>query len=119
MQVTIKQVDYAPEELYGQLPIVVDRLRQMPGDDRSDYWLGELRVPLRWIFEGAERQVTHVVVGARWVGEVLQPGARDMPVSLAFVTDSSQLEDERLSTDKCRYVAIGVCNVKGVSTRQG
>jgi len=119
MRVTIRSVDHAPEELYGQVPIVVDLLRQMPGDDRSDYWLGELRVPLRWVVEGAERQVTHVVVGARWVGDELQPGARGMPVGIAFVTDSSQLADECLTAEKCRYVAIGECDVEGLRARQG
>src|SRR5262249_49816159 len=30
-------------DLYEQVPIVVNLIRQMPGDDREDYWLGVLK----------------------------------------------------------------------------
>jgi len=42
MQLTVTSVDYAPDELYGQVPFVVNLLRQMPGSDRPDYWLGSV-----------------------------------------------------------------------------
>jgi len=46
MELTITGVDYAPEELDEQTPLVVKLLREMPGDDRPDYWLGELKTPI-------------------------------------------------------------------------
>ena len=39
MQLTITSVDYAPEELDEQIPIVAELLRELPGDDRPNYWL--------------------------------------------------------------------------------
>ena len=46
MKLTITTVDYAPGELYDQTPIVVKLLRQLPGPDRPDYWLGETERPI-------------------------------------------------------------------------
>jgi restriction system protein len=45
MQLTITSIDYALEDLYDQVPIVVDLIRQLPGDDRPDYWIGAPQVP--------------------------------------------------------------------------
>ena len=43
MQLTITVVDHAPADLYGQVPLTIELLRETPGTDRPDYWLGELR----------------------------------------------------------------------------
>ena len=107
MELTITSVDYAPEELHEQVPIVVRLLKELPGDDRPDYWLGELLTPIRWRVENKEREVTHVILAARWVGTRIEPGVKDLPVGIAYVTDSSLLKDTRLNFQKCAYTAIG------------
>ncbi len=111
MRVTITSVDYAPEDLYEQVPLLVDLLRQLPGSDRPDYWLGHLLHPLEWYVDGVEREVTHLVLSTRWVGGQFVTGARHLPIGIAYVKDRSVLEDARLEFSKCAYVAIGVCDV--------
>ena len=66
---------------------------------------------MEWYVDGAEREVTHLVVSTRWVGGQFVTGARDLPISIAYVKDLSVLEDERLEFSKCAFVAIGVCDV--------
>ena len=113
MQLTVSSVDYAPDELYEQAPFVVELLRQMPGKDRDDYWLGSVTPPLRWIVDGVERSITHVVVSARWMGDRIGRGVRTMPLNIAFVTDASLLDDAQVTASKCVFVAIGVCDETG------
>ena len=108
MQLTITTVDYAPEDLYEQVPIVVDLLRQLPGDDRSDYWLGAVRTPIRWLADNRPREVTHLVIAARWEGTSISPGVRNLPVGISYVTDQTILNDNNLVFAKCAYVAIGI-----------
>ena len=108
MQLTIYDIDHAPEELHEQTPIVVDLLRQIPGDDRPDYWLGAVQRPIRYIKDNFELSITHLILAARWVGTQIAPGVQHLPVGIAFVTDATLLEDERLDFQKCDYVAIGM-----------
>ncbi len=108
MELTIAGVDYAPEDLYGQVPLVVELLREIPGDDRPDYWLGALKKPVRWLKDNCEREISHLVLAARWEGTRIERGARNLPVGIAFVTDPSLLDDKRLDFRKCAYVAIGI-----------
>ena len=108
MELTITSVDYAPPELSEQVPIVVNLLRELPGKDRPDYWLGEVQKPVRWLKDNHEIFVTHVVVAARWVGTKVAPGAKNLPVGIAYVVDQTLLDDPTLDFAKSRYVAIGV-----------
>lgn len=108
MQLTITTVDYAPEELYDQTPLVVQVLRELPGPDRPDYWLGELEKPLRWLDDNVERQITHLVLAARWEGTRIEPGAENLPVGIAYVTDDTLLDDSVVAFEKCTYIAIGI-----------
>ena len=108
MQLTITTVDYAPPDLYEQVPIVVKLIRQVPGDDREDYWLGVLKTPIHWLVEDRIREVTHLVVVARWQGTSIADGVKNLPVGIAYVTDDSILNDVRLDLAKCSYVAIGI-----------
>jgi hypothetical protein len=107
MQLTITSVDYAPEELYKQTPIVVDLVRQIPGDDRPDYWLGAVQCPIRYIKDNHERSITHLILAARWEGTQISPGAQQLPVNIAFVTDPTLLDDAKLDFKKSDYIAIG------------
>lgn len=102
---TISGVDYAPDDLYEQTPIEVNLLREIPGKDRPDYWLGELVKPLRW----AEKQqmITHLILAARWAGTRIDTSMKSLPVGIAYVTDQTLLEDSELDFKKCAYVAIG------------
>ncbi len=113
MQLTITSVDYAPRELDQQTPIVVDLLKELPGDDRPDYWLGVTTKPIRWISENIEREVSHVILAARCQGSRIEPGAKNLPVGIAYVVDTSLLDDKKLSFAKCVYIAIGVAHESG------
>lgn len=107
MQLTISSVDYAPEELYEQTPIVVDLVRQIPGDDRPDYWIGTVQRPIHYIKNNVERSITHLILAARWAGTHISPNAQQLPIGIAFVMDSTLLDDAKLDLKKCDYVAIG------------
>jgi hypothetical protein len=111
VRLTVTSVDYAPDELHGQAPFDVALLRQIPGGDRPDYWLGSVTPPLRWVANGVEREITHLVVSARWVGGQFVTGARHLPLNIAYVTDATLLTDAQLDFAKCAYVAIGQCDV--------
>ncbi len=113
MELTITGVDYAPDELDEQTPIVVKLLRKMPGDDRPDYWLGELKTPIKWIDRNHERKITHLVLAARWEGTRIAPNSKDLPIGIAYVTDLSLLSDTTLDFKKCTYVAIGFSHETG------
>lgn len=94
MQLTITSVDYAPEDLYDQVPMMVDLIREIPGHDRPDYWLGALKTPIRWLVENQVREVTHLVVAARWEGTRIDVGVQSLPIGIAYVTD--QLSNLRM-----------------------
>src|SRR5262245_59225109 len=112
MRIRVTQLDDGPEELFDQVPFDADLMRQLPGADRPDYWLGALVRPLRWESGGgAASQVTHVILCARLVGEAIAPGMRDTAVNIAFVTDATLLGDRVLDFDKCAYIAIGFADV--------
>ena len=113
MRLTITSVDYAPEDLDEQVPLVVDLIREIRGDDRPDYWLGVVRPPVRWLVDDHVREVTHLVVAARWQGTAIAPGAKHLPVGIAYVLDQSLLDDTRLDLAKCKYVAIGIATETG------
>ena len=85
MQFTVSHVDHAPEELYDQIPFKVEMLRELPGPDRPDYWLGKLEKPIRWLNDNIERQITHVVLAARWEGTRIESGVENLPVGIAYV----------------------------------
>jgi hypothetical protein len=113
MELTIESVDYAPAELYGQCPIVVELIREIPGPDRPDYWLGKVKTPIKWSKENEERQIVYLVLAARWEGTRIEAAAANLPVGIAYVTDETLLEDPRLTFDKCAYIAIGLSHVEG------
>lgn len=103
----VTSVDSAPEDLYSQVPFTAALLRKVAGPDKPDYWLAELEQPLTWLDSGASRQVTHIVVAARYEGQTITETFSRLTIGLAYVTDPSALTDIDLSFSKCRYVAIG------------
>jgi len=110
MQLTISSIDYAPDELSEQVPIVAKLFRELPGDDRPDYWLARSERAINWIKDNARHSITHLVLAARWQGTQIHPGVEQLLVGIAYVTDRSLLDDERLDFKKCAYVAIGIAS---------
>ena len=110
MRLTVTSVDYAPEDLYGQVPITIDLIRQIPGDDRPDYWLGTLARPIRWVVNDQTQEVTHVVVGARLEGRMIAAGLQGLPINIAYVTDQSVLDDAHLDFLKSAYKPVGTAS---------
>jgi hypothetical protein len=108
MQLTISSVDYAPEELYDQVPIVAELIRELPGDDRPDYWLAKSQRPIKWIKDNVENTIIYIILAARWAGTQISPGVDNLPVGIAYVIDETLLQDPRLDFKKCVYVAIGI-----------
>lgn len=108
MQLTISSVDYAPAELDEQLPVVAELVREIPGNDRSDYWLVSSARPIRWISENIDHRITHLVLAARWQGTRIERGVEHLPIGIAYVTDDTLLDDSRLDLNKCKYIAIGI-----------
>jgi hypothetical protein len=106
----ITDVDYAPEDLHDQTPLVARLIRQIPGTDRPDYWLAELDDPVRWKKGNAESQITHLVVSSRYEGTSISEDMAGLVIGIAYVTDQSVLEDDTLDFGKSAYVAIGVAN---------
>ena len=113
MRLTITSVDYCPADLSEQVPINVELLRQLPGPDRLDYWLGRLDKPLRWIRNNEQSFVYHLILAARWQGTRIEQGARNIPIGIAYVTDASQLMDSSFAFEKVAYVAIGMATEVG------
>jgi hypothetical protein len=111
MKLTVTWVDYNPPELERMLPVAVTLLRELPGPDRPDYWLGKLENPVAWTKEGDHIVVDHIVVCARWQGTRIEPLARDLPINIAYVIDPSQIEDPSLNFAKTEFVAIGGANI--------
>ena len=117
MELTITSVDHAPPELHDQMPVVVELLRKIPGDDRPDYWIGRVKKPIEWIDDNIPRRVTHLVLAARWEGTSIEPGEENLPIGIGYVTDASMLNDEKVDFDKMRYVAIGLATETGGGTK--
>ena len=110
MKINVISVDYAPPELEGQTPFQVDLLRKISSSDRPDCWIAVVAKPIRWLREGQEVQVTHLIVWPRWQGMQIGPGMKQMPIGIAYVSDGSVLHDSFLDFKKCAYVAIGAAD---------
>jgi hypothetical protein len=110
MELTISSIDYAPEELYGQVPIVAELIRELPGDDRPDYWLARSKRAITWIKDNVQHSITHLVLAARWQGTHIHSSVERLPMDIAYITDQTLLDDSRLDFKKCVYVAIGIAS---------
>lgn len=112
---------HAIPELQSQLPVSGRLVRQIPGPDRSDYFLVVLDQPLRfhplpdfdWTRTqpefrarddaGAFLWVYAVIVCSLAVGTQLHRTMKRFPVQLALVIDNSVGRDEALTFEKCEY----------------
>jgi hypothetical protein len=131
---TLDSVDYdqsggglpfAMTELQEQLPVAVKAVRQIPGPDRDDYFLGLLQRPITYHprpdFDWTRTQpefigrddagpylsIYAVVVCSLFVGTQLHAGMRSLPVRVALVIDNALGRDDTLDFRKCEYAAQG------------
>ncbi|OAN39093.1 hypothetical protein [Mycolicibacterium iranicum] len=129
-QLTIDSIDWdqsggglphAIPELQSQLPESGKLVRQLPGTDRSDYFLVVLQKPIRfhpqpdfdWTrcqpeFLGRDDAgeflwIYAVIVCSLAVGTQLHRGMKSFPVQLALVIDNTVGRDEALAFDKWKY----------------
>ena len=105
MRFSITGLDDSSEDLDGLLPVKGRILRQIPGPDTPNYFLAILDSAFVWKKE--QKKISHLIIGARWLGGVLSPTMRRTPINIAYVTDESLLSDSKLDFKKCHYAAIG------------
>ena len=110
VNIVIKSVDHAPDDLGTQTPLRGRLLRTIAGHNRSNCWLVELRTPVSWTTDGATRTIRHLVVWARWQGTSIGPGAA-LPVGIAYVIDDSIFQSTSFDSAQAEYVAIGFAKV--------
>lgn len=111
MKASILSVDYAPADLEAQIPVEVDLVRQLPGPDRSDYWLGRLDRPLPYAEGDATKEIRYLIVASRHVGESIRAGVGRVVIGIAYVLDDAQAELPAVDMKRCRYVAIGEAEI--------
>lgn len=118
MEFRLRSVAFAQGDRSDQVPLTVTMVRELPGPDRPDYWLAELKQPLTWVSEsGSSFEVSHVVLATQWENTCFSEGATRLPVGIAYVTDMSLLEDDRLDIAKLHYVATAVADDPNVDDR--
>lgn len=108
MKLRITEIDYAPEELYSQLPLEVTLVREIPGTDRPDYWLAHLDKPIFWIRNGTETLIAHLILCARYQREGIRPGVGSVTIGIAYVLEETVFSEAILDFKKCHYAAIGI-----------
>ncbi len=114
MHLCITSVDYAPESFEAAVPITIKLLRQLPGPDRPDYWLGELEVPFEYVADEKLLKAKYFIVSARWQGTQITPNAENLPINIAVLIDETQLYASQIDFAKSKFIAIGFVNeVKG------
>ncbi|MCX5516127.1 hypothetical protein [Kaistia algarum] len=113
MELLVRAIDWDPKELWDQIPFRIELLRELPGSDRTDYWLGRLPKSLCWLDGGSSFEIGYVVVSARHSGVQISPRAKNLALGLAYVIDPSQISDPELHFEKVRYVAIATADEIG------
>ncbi|MFM6849278.1 MAG: hypothetical protein ACKOVB_09265 [Terrabacter sp.] len=124
--VSVTHFDTAPPELEWQLPLNGELYRLIPGSDRPDYSLFFLERPVHFYpgdgfdlgrVEPEQRvedrkgrpmvRVHAMLLCARFVGQQLHPGMRDLAVNLAYVVDNSLARDAEVDFGKIEFAAVG------------
>jgi hypothetical protein len=135
--VSVTRFDTAPPELEWQLPLNGELYRLVPGSDRPDYSLFVLERPLHFypregfdlgrveqeqrVQDRKGRQMVRVhalLLCARFVGQQLHPGMKDLAVNLAYVIDDSLARDAEVDFGKIEFAAIGFLS-EGHTPRPG
>ena len=124
--VSVTHFDTAPPELEWQLPLNGELYRLIPGSDRPDYSLFVLERPVHFYpgdgfdlgrVEPEQRvedrkgrpmvRVHAMLLCARFVGQQLHPGMKDLAVNLAYVVDNSLARDAEVDFGKIEFAAVG------------
>jgi hypothetical protein len=82
MRVAIDNID-GPSELAAKALVIAQLLRQCPGPDRPDYWIAALDPPFTIVIDNDDREITHLVLAARWVGTAIGSGMTLLPVDMS------------------------------------
>lgn len=103
----INHAEQAPDEFRLQLPFSAKIIRQIPGNDRIDYFLAKLEKTLVWTSpkDGSTKEIRNIVVCTRYKGQQLNPKMSNMGVAVAYVIDSSLMNDPILRFSKIKYMA--------------
>lgn len=113
VKIAIKDVIfYLPDAHRFEKPMELDIVRQIPGPDRPDYWVGKLTEPFHVIWQDEEKTLDYLIVTAHWPGTVIDSGMKNVKVGIACVTDISVLKDKTLQLAKCKYLGAGIASEK-------
>jgi hypothetical protein len=107
----IRSVDFAPPDLYAQVPFAARLVRQLPGKDRPDYWLALLERPLMYAAGARQHTINWIVVAPRWKGQVMGPSAGPVALALGYVLNETQVTEPALDISKCTYVAVASATI--------
>lgn len=103
--VSIDSITKGPEELMLQIPVILTLEKQMAGKDRPDYFLGKLNKPIYW--KDKEVDIDYVIICSKKKNDPVSKNMKDCLIAIAFVTDQSLLEQDKLDFRKCEYLADG------------
>ncbi len=107
MEIVIVSLDTGPDDLDKLLPITAKLLCKLDNPDGSEYWIAELNAPISVVNRASRKEITHLIIGARLMGESIKPNMKNMGVNIAYVLDQGMLNDSIIDFDKGEYVAIG------------
>ena len=110
MRLRVTSVDYSPKPLDRAVPFDISLLRELPGPDRSDYWLGKTEKPIALTVDGLQLTASHFIVAARWQGTRIEPHAEHLPINLAVVVDLRQVQEASVDFGKSKFIAIGMAS---------
>lgn len=107
--IEISEISKGPKELSYQLPIEAKVLRQLPGKDRSDYYLVELDNSVVWVDEEKEinTEVNYIVICTKKKSQLVANDMKDVLLAIAYVNDESLTKASKLDFKKIAYVADG------------
>jgi len=111
MKAVVRSVDYAPNDLYAQVPFGATLTRALPGPNRDDYWLARLDHPLRYAGGGTEREIKHIILASRYVGESIHRSVGRVVVGITYVLDEAQIDLPAVDMSRCLYAAIGEAEI--------
>ena len=112
MQLALRSVAFKTGDKSDDVPLRVTLIRQIPGPDRPDYWLGALEKPFHWTSssEPETYEIEYLVLATQWEETSVRSGVTRLPVGIAYVVDASLLDDRELDLEKIRYVALGIAD---------